>query len=126
MKQDVKKIKEAIKAASKLEPAGLFDHKLYATYLYAVRSHARGRIHMKTWNKAHPKEMKLPPSQYWIEHPLTAGRVEFSTLDQQAAWIAYVRAFIEGRQNSSSTNDWKKLILDFDAAEEPVVTSVAQ
>lgn len=127
MKQDHKKIVEAIHLARKFLPEGNYDHSLYATYLYAVRTHARGRLHMSVWNKHHPREMNMDPTQRWLEHPLSAGRVEFKSLEQQAQWIAYVREFIARRAAStySSAADWKKLPLDFDAPEE-VVPAVAQ
>lgn len=122
MKQDIDKIKAAIKAAKKFQPQGTYDHALYATYLYAVRSQYRSRLHMREWNKHHPRTMNLDLTQTFLEGPRSAGKVEFTTLDQQAAWIAYVRAYILKRQEwNHSSNDWRLLCLDFDKAPEPVV-----
>lgn len=117
MKQDIDKIKAAIHAAKKFKPEGVYDHSLYATYLYCVRSHYRGRLHMSIWNKHHPRAATYEIGK-WVGDPRSEGKLEFKTLEDQAKWIAYVKAYIERRQSwDSPSNDWRKLELNFDKAE---------
>lgn len=131
MRQDVPKIRAALKAIAKKQPAGRIDHAIYATYLCCLRSQERGRLHMKLWNKYHPKANPLDNIDHLvrISNPRGAGSVEFKTLDDQAKWISYLRAYIEYMQNAPFyyRDDWRKLQLDFTLPEEaPAEISVAQ
>jgi hypothetical protein len=123
--QDEQKIKKVIAdlKSGKLNLNDDYMYRVYATYVYAVRSQALGHLHMKIWNKHHPKPMSLDTTSKWLAHPIGAGHFEFKTLDDQGSWIAYVRQFIANRQSSIKTGKWKDLVLDFEKSEEVVIHS---
>lgn len=98
-KQDIKKIKSWIlstKLGSKNQPGGRPSPAVYRTFLYCVRSHYRGRLHMAVWNKDHKDILKLfdpTAGQQHIADPLS-GKVEFKTLDDQRAFIIHMIHYI--------------------------------
>lgn len=96
MKQDVAKLRQWIKMVKD----GRISPSCYRTFLYCVRSHYRGRIHMKVWNKKHPYKLKLFDSSIpgVIAHaPMDPmlGSMELNSLEDQTKFIMHMVAYIK-------------------------------
>lgn len=125
MKQDEAKIKGVIKSLRD-GPSFDIDISLYATYVYCVRSHARGRLHMQVWNKNRPElSTKVEWLPGWPINPRLM-RYEFGTLDDQKKFIDHVREYIQTMRTMAYPThkpQWEQLILDFDLPVQDAIDS---
>jgi hypothetical protein len=117
MKQDIDKIKTWIKDTRlglKKPNEGRVSPAVYRTFLYCVRSHYRGRLHMKIWNKDYPHELRLfdPVSMngMYAADPLL-GKMEINSLADQEKFIVHMIQYIRVQRERSEANlkaghDW--------------------
>jgi hypothetical protein len=106
---DVQKLRTAIKESRFTTPP------VYRTWLYCMRSQMRGHIHMTTWNKYHQHNLDVkiyefgnyaggpPPTNtpyYWVRDA-ASGRYDFTSLEDQAKFIVYLRQYITGKVRSA-------------------------
>lgn len=127
MSIDIKNLRKAIQEVRHGNYDARFDRALYATYLYCIRSHMRGRLHMKTWNKEHPYFLNLGNLDPAYSHgDPRLGKIEFNTLDEQEQFIALLRRRFEWfKQWQYGSPVWKQVVLDFTAVDSGMLSAVA-